>query len=150
MPAKKTATIDTKPTEKEAVDSYINATEHPLPELIQHLRTVILSVDKSIGEEVAWNAPSFFYTGKMLPFKPKEFKRHIVVFNLYKKDCVRLVFLRGADVEEASGFLEGDYKDGRRLATIKDMQDAKGKEKTLKKVVKDIVELIKSEQNRLP
>lgn len=146
MPVKKTTTVDTKPTEKEAVDAFMQNTEHPLPELIQHLRTVILSVDKSIGEEVAWNAPSFFYTGKMLPFKPKEFKRHIVVFNLFKKDCVRLVFLRGADVEQPEGFLEGNYKDGRRLATVTDMKDAKHKEKALKKVVKDILELIKSEQ----
>jgi hypothetical protein len=29
---------------------------------------------------------------------------------------LRLIFLRGADVENKKGLLTGDYKDGRRLA----------------------------------
>jgi len=33
-----------------------------------------------------------FYAGEMKPFNPKEYKRYIVVFNLYRKDCIRLVF----------------------------------------------------------
>jgi hypothetical protein len=35
-------------------------------------------------------------------FDAKQYKRHVVVFNLLKKDCVRLVFLRGASIGDTS------------------------------------------------
>jgi len=58
--------------------------------VIETLRQIILSTDKEIGEQIQWNSPAFFYKGEMKPFDPKEYKRHVVVFNLAKKDCIRL------------------------------------------------------------
>jgi hypothetical protein len=55
------------------------------------------------------------------------------VFNLDGKDCIRLVFPSGAKVKDASGFLEGDYADGRRLEMFNNMEDVDSKEKTRNK-----------------
>jgi len=53
-----------------------------------------LSTDKEIGERIKWNNPSFYYTGEMKLFDPKEHKREIIVFNLYK-GRIMLVFPSG-------------------------------------------------------
>jgi hypothetical protein len=124
-----------------SVDKYMSKLKHPLKDVAEELREIILSADKTIGEEIAWNAPSFFYTGKMAPFKPKEYKRFIVGFNFFKKDCIRLIFLRGALVK--SKLLEGDYADGRRLALFYDLKDVKANKKEIVKIVKVLVRHIK-------
>lgn len=114
-------TFTTEASAPEEVDAYMNQLKHPLHDVAQHLREIFMSADKRVGEKIAWNAPSFFYTGKLKPFNPKEYKRYIVVFNFTKKDCIRLVFLKGALAGNTSGLLEGDYKDGRRIASIHTM-----------------------------
>jgi hypothetical protein len=72
----------------------------------------------------------------MTPFSPKEFRRHVVVFNLHKEDCIRLVFPSGARVKEKSGFLQGDYPDGRRLSVFHDMGEVESRKSTLQRVIK--------------
>ena len=57
----------------------------------------------------------------MKEFDPKEYKRDIIVFNLFK-GRIMLVFPSGAKVKDASGLLEGDYKDGRRFIVFKDVK----------------------------
>src|SRR5277367_3256820 len=125
-----------KPSEPNKVNEYMKKLKHPLAEVVEALRRVILRTDGEIGEEIKWNAPTFFYAGEMGPFNPKEYKRYIVVFNLYKKDCIRLVFPSGAKVGDVSGLLEGDYADGRRLAMFYDLKDVKHKEKALQRIIK--------------
>jgi len=85
-----------KSSEPERVDAYMQALKHPLTDVVQALRRIILNTDREIGEEIKWNAPTFFHAGEMKPFNPTEYKRHLVVFNLYRKDCIRLVFPSGA------------------------------------------------------
>jgi hypothetical protein len=116
--------------------------KHPLAKVVEDLRQIILSIDKEIGEEIKWNAPTFFYSGKMKPANPKEYRRYIVVFNLFKKDCIRLVFPSGAKVEDKSGLLEGDYADGRRLAMFYSAKDVKSKEKDLRVVIEKWIKLL--------
>lgn len=82
----------TKPSESDKRDAYMNNLKHPLAGVAKALREIILKTDPEIGEEIKWNAPAFFYTGELPPFNPKDYKRHIVVFNFYKQDCIRLVF----------------------------------------------------------
>jgi hypothetical protein len=65
---------------------------------------------------------------------PKDYKRDLIVFNLHK-GRIMLVLPSGAKVDDASGLLEGDYKDGRRLITFKDLPDVKSKEKALQKII---------------
>jgi len=134
---------NTKPSESDKVDEYMTRLKHPLSEVVEALRQIILKTDPKIGEEVKWNAPAFFYTGEMEPFNPKEYRRHLVVFNLFKKDCIRLVFWGGGKVNDTSGFLEGDYADGRRLAMFYGMEDVKSKQAKLQKIVKQQLKLLK-------
>ena len=147
MSSKDKTQKDSKPTDSLAVDDFMAVLNHSMKDLVVYLRQFILSIHSSIGEEIAWNAPSFIYTGRMLPFKPKEYKRYIVVFNLFKKDCVRLIFLRGADVDNSHGLLEGDYKDGRRLLVFKSIEDVQTKEAAFRDIVLQLVAQI-MEQNQ--
>jgi hypothetical protein len=131
----KTTELASKASEPDKVDAYMGKLKHPLAKVVEDLRQIILSTDREIGEEIKWNAPTFFFAGKMKPTNPKEYRRYIVVFNLFKQDCIRLVFPSGAKVKDASGLLEGDYADGRRLAMFYSSKDVKAKEKTLRAVI---------------
>jgi len=136
-PAEKaTSSITTKPSAPAVVDAFLLQLKHPMIDVVKGLRKVILSADKEIGEEIKWNAPTFFYTGKMKPSDPKKYERYLVVFNFSKKDSIRLVFPSGAPLNDTSGLLEGDYTDGRRLAAFQSMADVKKWEKTMLALIK--------------
>ena len=124
-----------------SVTALIKKLESGVVKIVELIRQIILSTDKEIGERIKWNNPSFFYTGEMKPFDPKKCKRELIVFNLFK-GRIMLVFPSGAKVNDTSGLLEGDYKDGRRTIVFKDLADVKEKEKTLRKVIKDWVKLV--------
>jgi len=130
-----------KLTDSEQVTEHINKLEPGLGKIIQALRKVILSTDKEIGERIKWNNPSFYYTGEMKPFDPKEYKREIIVFNLYK-GRIMLVFPSGAKVNDKSGLLQGEYKDGRRITIFKDLEDVRSKEKLLQTAIKEWLRLV--------
>jgi hypothetical protein len=121
----------TKPSEPDKVDAYIKRLKHPLKDVVVSLRKIILEADPEIGEEIKWNAPTYFYTGEMKQSDPKLYKRYLIVFNLFKKDCIRLVFWGGGKVNDKSGFLQGDYADGRRLALFRSLEDVKANKKHL-------------------
>ena len=132
----------TKPSEPEKVDAYMQGLTHPLAKLVEALRKIILSTDSEIGEEIKWNAPTFFYSGEMKTSNPKEYKRYLVVFNLYRKDCIRLVFPSGARVSDKSGLLEGDYADGRRLALFHNTGEVMCKQSPLQSVIRKWLETL--------
>ena len=126
----------TEPSDPAAVDAYMKSLKHPLSHLAQALRQAILAADPAIGEEIKWNAPAFFYAGAMAPFDPKEYRRHLVVFNFFRKDCIRLVFWHGDRADDKSGLLEGDYPDGRRLAHFASSEQLVSRKKELVKILK--------------
>jgi len=130
-----------KLSDTEQVTQHIKKLEPDLGKIIETIRQIILKTDTEIGERIKWNNPSFYYTGEMKPFDPKEYKREIVVMNLYK-GRIMLVFPSGAKVKDASGLLTGDYKDGRRLILFADMKDVKTKEKALQKIIKHWLKLV--------
>ena len=132
----------TKPSAPEKVDAYMRRLEHPLGDVVEALRRIILSTDPEIGEEVKWNAPAFFYAGEMTARNPKEHARYLVVFNFYRQDCIRLVFPSGARVKDESGLLEGDYADGRRLALFHNMGDVKSRKASLQAVIRTWLETL--------
>jgi Domain of unknown function (DU1801) len=133
VPAKEKTT---KPSDPAAVDAFMAKLDHPLKVLVEATRQAILASDASIGEEIKWNAPAFFYTGPMAPFGPKEFRRHLVVFNFLRKDSIRLVFLRGDHANDKTGWLEGVHADGRRIATLSGAAELKAHKKTLTAALK--------------
>ncbi|MES2748683.1 MAG: DUF1801 domain-containing protein [Bacteroidota bacterium] len=126
-------------SEPEKVTDFIAKLDHPLVALVQYLRKTILAVDANIGEGIYWNGPTFYFTGAMQPFNPKEYKRYIVGLNFYKQDTIRLVFLHGANASNESGLLEGDYKDGRRLISFKSIDNVKSKQVAFEKIVLELV-----------
>ncbi len=110
--------------------------KHPLTPVVAALRRTIVKTDRSIGEEIKWNAPTFFYTGELPPTDAKQYRRYLVVFNLYRKNAIRLVFWGAESVDDKSRFLEGDYKDGRRLATFSNLNDVTRAKPKLQRVLK--------------
>jgi len=128
-------------SESEQVTEHIKKLEPGLEQVVEAIRKIILSTDKEIGERIKWNNPSFYYTGEMKPFDPKEYKREIIVFNLHK-GRIMLVFPSGANVNDKTGFLQGDYKDGRRIVVFKDIEEVKSREKELQRVIKDWLKLV--------
>jgi hypothetical protein len=130
-----------KLTDQEQVTEHIQKFDPIIKDTIEALRKIILSTDSNIGEHIKWNNPSFYYTGPMAPFDPKEYKRDIIVMNLLK-NRIMLVFPSGAKINYTSGLLEGDYKDGRRTVVFKDMDDMRTKEKTLQDVIKTWLKLV--------
>jgi len=130
-----------KLTDKEQVTAHINKLDPEIRKVIELLRQIILSTDKEIGERIKWNNPSFYYTGDMQLFDPKEYRRDMIVLNLFK-NRIMLVFPSGAKINDQTGLLEGDYKDGRRLIVFKDMEDVVMKKKTLQHFIKIWLSLI--------
>jgi len=139
---KKKQQLLTKASEPDKVDAYMQKLKHPLAEALEALRKVILSTDSEIGEEIKWNAPTFFYAGEMKPSDPKKYERYIIVSNLYQKDCIRLVFPSGAKINDSSGFLQGDYADGRRLALFHNLEEVKSQTKPLQQAIKKWLTLL--------
>ena len=133
---KRTTEALTKPSDPEKVDEFMAKLKHPLADVVAELREIILSTDPEIGEEIKWNAPAFFYKGELPQFDPRQYKRHVAVFNLFKQDCIRVVFPSGARVKDESGFLEGDYPDGRGLAFFHDMREVNSQKPILQRIVK--------------
>ena len=123
------------------VTNYIQKLGPVLAEVVEAIRQIILHTDKEIGEQIKWNSPSFIYTGAMKPFNPKEYRRDIVVINIHKGFAL-LVFPTGSRVKNRHGLLEGDFKDGRRLAKFYNMEDVTTKENALKMVIQEWLKLV--------
>ncbi|MCQ6958623.1 DUF1801 domain-containing protein [Mucilaginibacter aquariorum] len=128
-------------TDQQQVTAHIQKLDPAIRDVVETLRQIILNTDGEIAEHIKWNNPSFYYTGEIAPFDPKEYKRDIIVMNLHK-NRVMLVFPSGAKVDDTTGFLEGDYKDGRRLAIFKDMEDVQAKTAALQDVITKWLALI--------
>ena len=130
-----------KLSDAEQVTDHISKLDPAIKDQVQSIREIILSVDKEIGERIKWNNPSFYYTGEMQPFDPKKYKREIAVFNLFK-GRIMLVLPSGAKVNDQSGLLEGDYKDGRRIIVFTDLKDVQSKKERLKSVIIQWLKLV--------
>ncbi len=130
-----------KLTDEEQVTAHIQKLEPGLREIIRGLRQIILAADKEVGERIKWNNPSFYYTGEMKPFDPREYKREIIVFNLFK-NRIMLVFPSGAKLNDTTGFLEGEYKDGRRIHVFKDIDEVKSKAPILQGIIQKWLTLV--------
>ncbi|MCX6186745.1 MAG: DUF1801 domain-containing protein [Bacteroidetes bacterium] len=130
-----------KKTEAEELAEHINNLEPNIREAVLAVRNIILSIDIEIGERIKWNNPSYYYKGEMKAFDPKEYKREIAVFNLFKGRMM-LVFPSGAKLNDTTGLLEGKYEDGRRLIVFKDIADVKTKEKQLRAVIRKWLKLV--------
>ena len=117
------------------METYLQQLDPELAAIVQSLRRTILDTDPEIAEQIKWNSPSFYFSGEMQPFDPKEYKRDIVVLNLHRGHPL-LVFPTGARITDESGLLEGDFKDGRRMVTIRSLAEAEAKAAGLQSVIR--------------
>ena len=132
---------ENKLSDQEQVTQHIKKLEPVAATIIETIRQIILSTDIEIKERIKWNNPSFYYAGEMAAFDPKEYKRELIVMNLYK-GRIMLVFPTGAKVNDKSGLLQGDYKDGRKTAVFADLDDVNHKEIQLRQVIRTWLDLI--------
>lgn len=126
----------------EQVLDYISKLEMPTSETITYLRKIILDTDLEIAEHIKWNSVSFYYSGDMKLFDPKEYKRDLLVLNVHRKEGILVVFPTGDRIHDTFGLLEGNYSDGRKMAKIKDLEDAKTKKEALQNAIKNWISTI--------
>lgn len=130
-----------KLSDEEQVEAHIQKLAPENVDIVREIRRIILSVDPQIAERIKWNNPSFYYTGEMQPFDPKEYRREIAVFNLHK-GRIMIVFPSGAKVNDQSGLLEGNYTDGRRTTVFDDMEQVNAKRGDLENVIRKWISLV--------
>lgn len=121
-------------SEHAEVDMFIAKLKPEIQAMVECLRQAILETGEGVGERIKWNHPSFFYTGPMQPFNPKEYKREIAVFNLFK-NRVMLVFPSGKKLSDAGGFFQSIYPDGRATVIFKDFAEVEQKKSILQSLV---------------
>ncbi len=110
------------------VDQYMIDKNHPLTEEINKVREIILAVHPEITETIKWSSPTFIYKGNMASFFMNA-KKH-----------VSLMFHKGALINDSTGLLQGDGKEG-RAAKFKDMQEILDRSDDLVSVVNGWIEL---------
>ncbi len=120
----------------EAVSIFIEKLEPSFAILLEEVRQVILNASDQIDEHIKWNSPAFFFKGEMPLFNPKEYKRDLIVIHT-RREMALLVFPTGANIDDSTGILEGDYADGRRMITIRNSAELKAKKSELQKVIVD-------------
>ena len=130
-----------KLSDSEQVTEHVQKLDPSIGNTIEYIRQVVLKTDPEIAERIKWNNPSFYFNGEMAPFDPKEYKRELIVMNLHKGK-IMLVLPSGAKLNHDSSILEGNYKDGRRLITFKDLEDVKSKESILQTIIKEWISLV--------
>lgn len=124
------------PRDGEAVEALLERLDHPLKPAVLALRQIVRAADPRIGEEVKWNAPSFFTA------------EHFATFNLRAKDRVQLVLHRGAKPREAAerlavadpaGLLSWKSND-RAVAEFRDLADVEARRDALTAIVRSWIE----------
>jgi hypothetical protein len=115
------------------VDEFMTALQHPLKAEIEAIRAIILSADPGISELIKWNAPSFY------------FKDDFATFNLRRKDSVQVIFHKGARVKDdstegttisdPSGMLKWVAKE-RAVVTFSTMKEIRSAESALADIVR--------------
>ncbi|MCI5059073.1 MAG: DUF1801 domain-containing protein [Flavobacteriales bacterium] len=111
-------------SDSKKVDEYLLKKAHPLDREIQLVRSIIMDVDPKIEETIKWSSPTFMYKGNMASFFMNA-KKH-----------VSLMFHKGALINDDSGLLEGDGKEG-RVAKFSSVEDIEDKKEALTNVVKE-------------
>lgn len=113
------------------VDAYLATLDHPLKAVVVELRTVLLAVDPAIGEEVKWNAPSFF-TGE-----------HFATMQLRNPKLVQLILHLGARkqvlpksaIPDPAGLLKWLGED-RAVVGFEGLADLRAKAPALQEIVR--------------
>lgn len=115
-----------KAPDAEQVSIYMDQLDHPLKEVVNALRKIILDGGLGLKERIKWNAPSY-YTGI-----------DWLTFNLRPGKPVIIVFHSEPIVHIKSDLLKGDYKD-RRLMYFENMLQVEEGRAELERILKAYV-----------
>ena len=110
------------------VDAYLKKKAHPMNDEIEKVREIILSTSDKIEETIKWSSPTFLYKGNMASYFMNA-KKH-----------VSLMFHKGALIDDTTGLLTGDGKEG-RTAKFASMDEINKRKKDLQSVVKKWIKL---------
>jgi hypothetical protein len=119
-----------KQSDSELVTALVEKLDAENKSTVAFLRQLILDTDIEISEQVKWNSPSFYFSGEMKAFNPKEYKRDILVINIHR-GSILLVFPTGATISDIEELKAVNYPDGRKIIKIAGLDDAKIKQKSL-------------------
>ncbi len=120
------------PSGSPAVNAFMDKLDHPHKAAIQALRSLVLSLDSRIKEELKWNAPSFYL------------EDHFATFKLRPSETIQVVLHTGAKVKEAprpfkvsdpEKLLKWAAKD-RCIVTFSSAEDAKAKRESFAAIVR--------------
>ena len=111
------------------VDEFISKLEHPLKAELEAVRSIIVSANPKIEEDVKWGGPSFFY------------KEELATFNPRIKNYVALIFHKGELLNIKSDFLEEATK-GKVYAKFYSMDQVTANKDLIEKMVNTWVELM--------
>ncbi len=89
---------------------------------IQRVREIILNTHQKMEETIKWSSPTFIYKGNMASSFMNA-KKH-----------VSLMFHKGALINETTGLLQGDGKEG-RTAKFASMEEIENRKSDLESVV---------------
>lgn len=104
------------------VDEYLEKKNHPMTKEIQRVREIILEMHEGIEETIKWSSPTFMYKGNMASYFMNA-KKH-----------VSLMFHKGAMIDDSTGLLQGDGKEG-RTAKFSSLEEIESRKEDLKSVV---------------
>lgn len=110
------------------VDEYLKQKNHPMNAEIQCVREIILNAHPEMEECIKWQSPTFTYKGNMASYFMNA-KKH-----------VSLMFHKGALLNDTTGLLQGDGKEG-RAAKFDSLADIEAKKEQLEQVVQAWVKL---------
>ena len=105
------------------VDRWLTESTHPLKELMQRVRRVILSADGRVEEGIKWQTPTFSFRGNIASINPQA------------KQFLSLMFHRGADIPGNFPNLEGGGKVARYMK-FQDAGDLEAKSAELQAIVR--------------
>lgn len=130
-----------KLSDSEKVAQHIQLLPLSIQPTVEYLRSIILSVDPAIDEHIKWNSPAFYYSGEMKSFDAKEYKRDILVINI-RNEKILCVLPTGMSIQKNAEVLEGNYSDGRRMISIKDLEDLRSKESGIINALKEWISIV--------
>lgn len=117
---------------KQTVTAFLHELDHPRKAEIERLREILYEADPSLREQLKWNAPSFGPDGK-----------DRITFRLQPGDAVDLIFHRGAEVQDTTGFSFPDddqlctwLAPDRGIISFSSPADIEAKAKSLRSLVK--------------
>lgn len=123
------------------VTSFLDDLKHPLRKEIDEVRSIILSSESSLSENIKWNGPNYSVG-----------ENDRITMRIQPPKQVQLVFHRGAKVlkqpkgkliDDTSGLLDWKGND-RAVMTLKSMDEIKSAKKALAEIV---VKWIKSSRS---